>query len=262
MKQQLFGIVVVLFLSFNAYSQTDRERAKWAAETLGNSKALSAAEKSKVAKFDFGSMWVHDDERGTFLGYIGSDYQRLRLVILSAVKDPTSPGTYRVTGKTKVKDVIRSFTGTIKITMIATASGAKLEEDYKVEQIKEAGKIGGEYHFVEDPKETGTGRFDGVFATDWYIDRNGKLQYDEVMAGADGYLNNQFLGTWTSYRSKVKKPASWGDSRIPLSGDLDMGSGEFAPDEKYLRNGWQIYRDAYSGQNDRALTEEKKQWWK
>jgi len=94
------------------------------------------------------------------------------------------------------------------------------------------------------------------------IDRNGRLQYDEVMVGADGWRNNQFAGTWTSYRTKASKPASWGDSRIPVAGDLDIGAGEFSPDEKYLAHGWQSYHDAYVGQNKRALAEERRQWWR
>ena len=66
----------------------------------------------------------------------------------------------------------------------------------------------------------------------------------------------------TFFVSQTKKPAGWGDSRIPLSGDLDVGDGEFSPNDKYLRNGWQSYRDAYVRQNTRALMEENRQWWK
>ena len=161
-----------------------------------------------------------------------------------------------------VKNVIRPFSGTMKITKTSSSRAGELEDDYKAEQVKEAGYVFGEYHFAEDAKQTSTGKFDGVFVTYWIVDKNGRFLYDEVMMGADGYLNNQFAGTWTSYRNKASKPASWGDSRIPVAGDLDIGAGEFSPDEKYLRNGWQGYRDAYVGQNKRALAEERRQWWR
>ena len=162
-----------------------------------------------------------------------------------------------------VKGVVRPFSGTMKITKTSATPMAELDEEYKGEQVKEAGFVFGEYHFAEDAEQTNTGKFDGVFVTDWIVNKNGRLQYDEVMMGADGYLNNQFLGTWTSHRTKASKPASWGDSRIPLSGDLDIGAGEFSPDEKYLPNGWQGYANAYGPkQNKRALAEENRQWWK
>jgi hypothetical protein len=161
-----------------------------------------------------------------------------------------------------VKNIIRPFSGTMKITKTVSTSMAGLDEDYRGEKVQEAGVVVGEYHFAENAKQANTGKFDGIFVTDWIIDEKGLLQYDEVLLGADAYRNNQFVGTWTSYRTKASKPASWGDSRIPLSGDLDTGDGEFSPNEKYLRNGWRSYRDAYFHQNKRALAEENREWWK
>ena len=34
------------------------------------------------------------------------------------------------------------------------------------------------------------------------------------------------------------RPCAWGHYRIPNSGDLDIGVGEFSPNPKYLSNGW------------------------
>jgi hypothetical protein len=157
-----------------------------------------------------------------------------------------------------VKNIVRPFAGTIKITKTASLD---LDEDYQAAKVKEAGLIFGEYRFSEDPKQSNTGEFQGSFATNWIIDARGRLQYDDVISAADGWSNNQFAGTWTSYRTKKKRPASWGDSRIPVAGDLDIGAGEFYPDEKYINNGWQNYRDAYMRQNKRAMLEEKRKWW-
>ena len=259
--RKLTGLLFVLAFAVNAYAQTDSERAEWVASLLDESKT-TAAEKNRITKFNFAPLWTRLHDNDSVLGFIGDNYQRLRIVILTATKQPGSPDTYSVTGKSMVKNVVRPFIGTMKITKASASPSSELEEDYKSAKIREAGVVVGEYHFSEDTKQTNTGSFKGVFATYWYVDQNGRLQYDEVMAGADGYLNNQFAGTWTSYRSKASKPAHWGDSRIPVSGDLDMGAGEFSPDEKYIRNGWQSYRDAYSRQNKRALAEENRQWWK
>jgi hypothetical protein len=257
------SILFVILFAISVYTQTDKDRAKWIAERIGDSKLSTVTEKGRILKLDFGPLWTRLDDNDSVLGYIGDNYQRLRIVILTATKHPTQADTYNVTGKSMVNNVVRPFSGTMKITKTASSPNAELDEEYKGEQIKEAGFVFGEYHLAEDAKQTNTGKFDGIFVTDWIVDKNDLLQYDEVMMGADGYRNNQFLGTWTSYRTKGKKPASWGDSRIPLSGDLDSGDGEFSPNEKFLRNGWQGYRDAYGAKQDkRALTEERRQWWK
>jgi len=261
--KRLPSLFFLLLLAVSAYSQTDKDRAEWAASRIGESKLSTAAEKNRITRFNFAPLWTRLSDNASVLGYIGDNYQRLRVVILSATKIPGQPDTYNVTGKSMVKNVVRAFSGTMKITKTSSTPHAKLEDDYKTEPIKEAGFVYGEYHFAEDTKQTNTGTFDGVFITDWIVDNKGRLQYDEVLAGADGYLNNQFAGTWTSYRTKASKPASWGDSRIPISGDLDIGAGEFSPDEKYISNGWQGYHDAYGAkQNKRAIEEERRQWWK
>ena len=232
------------------------------ASIVDDSKLSTAADRARIMKFNFGPLWTRLHDNASVFGYIGDDFQRLRIAITSATKVPGQPDTYNVTGKSMVKNVIRPFSGTMKITKTSSSRAGELEDDYKAEQVKEAGYVFGEYHFAEDAKQTSTGKFDRVFVTYWIVDKNGRFLYDEVMMGADGYLNNQFAGTWTSYRNKASKPASWGDSRIPVAGDLDIGAGEFSPDEKYLRNGWQGYRDAYVGQNKRALAEERRQWWR
>ena len=261
--KQLASIFFVFLFASGAYTQTDSDRAAWVASILDDVKQSTVVEKKRITQFDFAPLWIRLHDNASVLGYIGDNYQRLRVVILSATKHPSEPDTYTVTGKSMVKGVVRAFTGTMKITKTGSTPASELDEDYKGEQLKEAGFVFGEYHFVEDAKQTNTGKFDGVFVTYWVVDRNGRLLYDEVLMGADGYLNNQFAGTWTSYRTKASKPASWGDSRIPVSGDLDMGAGEFLPDEKYIRNGWQGYRDAYGVKQDkRALAEERKQWWR
>lgn len=260
--KRLASVLILSLFSLNAYTQTDSERSAWPASLFEGSKQPSVEAKSRVTKFDFGPLWTRLDDNTSVLGYIGDNYQRLRIVILTARKNPNQPDTYAVTGKSMVKNIVRPFSGTMKITKALSSTGSELEDDYKGDQVKEAGVVVGEYHFSEDAKQTNTGSFDGTFVTYWIVDRNGKFQYDEVMMGADAYMNNQFAGTWTSYRTKAKKPASWGDSRIPLSGDLDMGAGEFSPDEKYIPNGWRSYRDAYTKQDKRALIEERRQWWK
>ncbi|MDM7923624.1 MAG: hypothetical protein QUS14_15100 [Pyrinomonadaceae bacterium] len=178
-------------------------------------------------------------------------------------QDAGRPDTYTVTGKSMVTGVVRAFQGTLRVTnaRIRTSPHFGLDDEYR-DRIKESGVVVGEYSLGENAKESSTGKFEGIFATYWFIDRSGELKYDNIEFFADGFLNNQFAGTWTSYRTKTSKAANWGDHRIPMAGDLDIGAGEFSPDEKYLAFGWQSFRDAYVNDDRKARSEEEREWWK
>jgi len=65
------------------------------------------------------------------------------------------------------------------------------------------------------------------------------------------------------YNSTFTQACNWGDYRISNSGDLDIGAGEFSPNNKYLKSGWQTVRNAYSGQqySKAALKAERDKWW-
>lgn len=123
----------------------------------------------------------------------------------------------------------------------------------------------GSYELTEDPTLPKTGVFRGVLATYWYTDGKRRLHYDDIEGYSDGFTNNQFVGTWTSYSTKKTLRCNWGDFRIPNAGNFDMGAGEFSPDPKYYANGWQYYAAIY-GNNDAARAPAEKQerqaWWK
>ncbi|WP_260390444.1 hypothetical protein [Riemerella anatipestifer] len=67
------------------------------------------------------------------------------------------------------------------------------------------------------------------------IDNKGQFRYDALNFFSDGFSNNQFVGSWTSYKTNITKRCNWGDYRIPESGDLDIGVGEFSVKDKYLK---------------------------
>ena len=252
-------VAAVFLFALSAYSQT----SSWLSSTLDDSELSKVEHKNRVTRYNLGPLWTQIDNASVF-GFIGDNYQRLRMKIMSATKDLRQPDTYAVTGKSMVKNVIRPFRGTMKITNARVHKNPRLglDDEYKNKGIKESGVIVGEYHLSEDRKQTNTGSFDGVFATYWYVDRNGRIKYDDIEMFADGYRNNQFGGTWTSYRNDDSKIANWGDYRIPLSGDLDIGAGEFSPDAKYLQYGWQSHSDAYVNNDKRARQEEERRWWR
>jgi hypothetical protein len=43
------------------------------------------------------------------------------------------------------------------------------------------------------------------------------------------------------YGNPKLKICNWGEFRIPFSGDLDIGAGEFSPNPKYFSKGWADY---------------------
>jgi hypothetical protein len=260
---KLIANLFLLLLVINVYGQTSDQKKKWENELLKSEELSKTEYKYNITKYDFSPLWTKTENSGVY-GFIGDNYQRLRIKIVSATKVKNSSDTYLIVGKSMVKNNICDFTGTIKITKARTYKKLHwgVDDEYKNKGIKKQGIIIAEYNFEEDRKQTHSGVFDGLLSTSWYIDKNGKLKYDDIRFDADGYGNNQFVGTWRGYKSDAVKTANWGDYRIPMSGDFDIGAGEFSPDNKYLQFGWQTYHDANFNNDKQARQEEEKEWWK
>jgi hypothetical protein len=171
-------------------------------------------------------------------------------------KDSSSPGTYHAYGKSMVKNNIDEFNGTIIISNIRQLQNADygVDDEYKNNGIKGRYIILADYKFSENKEQVHSGIFTGVCQTDFYLDKNIKVRYDDIDMEADGYTNNQFVGQWASYDGKLVQRCNWGDFRIPNSGDLDIGAGDFSPNDKYLKYGWQSLRDKSAAENAK--------WWK
>lgn len=212
------------------------------------------------------SILIEDSEDGKgkikrveILGFIGDDYQRFFIHFISIIQNPTNPYEYLVYGKSKVKETVCSFQGTLTILQ------ARI---YKRDDIPtyRQGFTTCDVVLYEDEKQPSTGFFKGKLTSNFIIDNKEVFRYDALMFVADGFSNNQFVGTWTSYKTSNSKKCNWGDYRIPKCGDLDIGAGEFSVDDKYLKNGWGNYRLAYSYDPDKpesrkARQKENEQWW-
>jgi hypothetical protein len=170
------------------------------------------------------------------IGFIGSNYQRFYVHFLSVRKDKKNPYIYDVTGKTRVKNNICRFAGTM------TIDTARYYIDTLVPQFQ-SGYVICKCIFYEDSTKSMSGCITGTIGTDWCIYHQ-QIYYDNVYGIADGYSNNQFTGVWQSYHSGFVKKCNWGDWRIPESKGLDIGAGEFSVIDEYVKNGWQSYHDA------------------
>lgn len=226
-----------------------------------------------IAHHDLSTIWMADsfltdsDEPGFAktakpepLGFIGDDYQRFYIHFLSAIRNAEDPYEYFVSGKTRVKKTVCNFLGTLKVVqakLVAQEERPGVQEGYAVCELK----------FFEDPKQPYTGHFTGKLTTWFMIDEKRRFRYDVVTLFGDGFSNNEAVTTWTSYAKKGTKKCHWGDFRIPESGDLDTGAGEFHVDDKYVKNGWESYRKAFASDPEtpeakKAQAAEKAAWWK
>ncbi|AUC15506.1 hypothetical protein BTO06_10295 [Tenacibaculum sp. SZ-18] len=196
-------------------------------------------------------------KRAKPIGYIGNNYQRFQIQIISVIKNQDIPSKYFVYGKTKVKNNICEFQGNIIIENV------KIFSDLEFPEVNQ-GIIKGKYKFFENINQKGSGVFNGVFETNFYIDKNGLIQYNALMFSADGFYNNMFQGTWISYKNGKSKKCNWGDYRIPDSGKLDIGVAEFGPNPDYNQFGWENYKNAHFSNGDKgenAKEIENRKWW-
>ncbi|MGD0339954.1 MAG: hypothetical protein ABSB78_14330 [Bacteroidota bacterium] len=255
------SIPIFIFCIGNiTFGQPNADQIKWINEQLSAEDLYTKEYREQYLKNDFSSLWMNSNY---VLGFIGPNYQRLHLKIISVTKDSEHPDSYQIIGKSMVKKNICDFTGRIIITNVRVYKNMHYGADDEYKDIKQEGVVVGEYHFMENHNQKSSGTFDGVFCSWWFVDKSGCLKYDAIEDYSDGYCNNQFVGTWTRYGSKESKACNWGDCRIPLSGDLDIGDGEFYPQDKYLIYGWQSYIDAWEKYNydKQARQEEQRKWW-
>jgi hypothetical protein len=190
-----------------------------------------------------------------FFGFIGKNYRKLEIRFNSAIKDKNNPQIYLISGKSRVGKNVCEFTGEIRIKStniknfiiptdpeeIAGMSDCTIEN---WRNLKEYGTISGEYIFNESKKDKSSGVFKGSVDIYFYKLKDGTLgEGDPTSTCNDGDNPQSYTGQWTQYNSSTVKKANWGKYRIPDSGDLDVGAGEFMPNKKYNEQGWKNFYD-------------------
>jgi len=193
------------------------------------------------------------------LGFIGDHYQRFYIHYTAVVKSNRDLCQYIVHGKTKVKDNMCSFSGTITIVKAGFYT-EQADKNYK------QGFVECLISFSEDSTQSSSGSFRGKLISRFCVNKKGLVEYDDLLLGADGYFNNQCQAVWTSYETKTRKTVNWGDYRIPAAKALDIGDGEFAVNKAYVAFGWQSYSTAWSEDPDKETTKVAQQkelahWW-
>ena len=169
---------------------------------------------------------VLNGKKDNFLGFIGVNRKRLRITFTSIKKSEENKDVYEVEGfSTVMNKNKRTFKGTFS-----------LQSHYKFTEpadddppLPKKGEVEGfstfSYELAEDENLTATGVFKGKMIVMWFKKVNVAPVY-YIPFHDDGERNYQFFGTWTSYKTKKTSVASWGEYRIPCSGDFDLGDGD------------------------------------
>jgi len=247
MKAIILGFFLFI-LSFSAFAQ----------ETLVDRIMLeeSLLDENVVEDFqehNFSDLWTQSP-CSIVLGIIGSKHKRILIKLISVAK-ATDQLTYQVYGKSCVDGNICDFNGTIIIKQIYQLKELHygVDDQYKDTGIKSQGLLVADYHFDENMEQNHSGTFSGKLYSKWYLDKSDKILYDDLQSQSDGYMNNAFVGNWTSSETKKSRICNWADFRVPeCKADFDIGAGEFFPSEKYHSQGWGNYPD----------TTELDEWWK
>jgi hypothetical protein len=214
------------------------------------------------ARYDFSALWTESNKRGGPYGFIGPNYQRLRIRILTVKRDAKNSKCYHLAGKTQVNGYVAAFSGILVLQYLRELRHLAVRVDETVSPAQREGVVLATYTLREDVTQRKSGIFTGIAKMNWYLDKQGRLRYDDIYGQRDGYCNNQFVGTWTSYVTKKTLRCNWGDLRIPNSGSFDIGAGEFSPDPKYYSYGWQNFKDIFSGSAAAGWQRENEVWWK
>ncbi len=207
---------------------------------MNQEKLLPTNKIDEFLKHDFSKLWL-ETENSLVYGILGDEYQRILIKLLTIEKNINNPNEYFVYGKSSVKENICEFVGKITILKIQESRREYfgVDDEFKNSGIKTQGLLTAKYEFFENKLQSHSGYFTGNLETKWFLDKDDKLQYDNINSHSDGYFNNAFVGNWKMYNSKIEKKCHWGDYRVPsIDCSFDIGVGEFNVAEKYWKKGW------------------------
>lgn len=252
-------LLTASLLLLTAAAPASDDAARLRAETLADTALAPSERVATYQRYDFGPLWTKTDNTLVY-GFIGPDYQRLRLKLLTVRRDPAAPRRYLVTGKSMVQGVVCAFTGELLLRQVREWKVVPRGLDNEPSPARRAGVALLDYELRETPGQPGAGTFQGVARTRWYVDRHDQLRYYDVDNYSDSFRNNEFVGTWTSRRSGTVKRCHWGDYRVPFAPGLDIGAGGFSPADAYVHRDWQDVRAGWD--QGGAAAAKQRPWWR
>jgi len=257
MKKKTLGLLILI--CSQACGQFENLSEIWLQEYINDYGLDKLEHKNEFNSLDFAPLLIQTPPSHIY-GVIGENMQRIQIKWISINKDSKNPDVYIVTGKTKVKDNICEFVGKLQIKTLRLYTNYDMPYDSKVTPQK-IGVVFFTYTLIEQGTSEHSGVFKGISATEFYL-LNNKLIYNDFRAASDDMTNNQYVGTWTSNKSKQTLVCNWGDYRVPNVQDFDCGAAEFVPCEKYRKYGWTDLYKAKMQDDLEAQKRELSEWWK
>lgn len=211
-----------------------------------------------------GSIHAEDASASVFNGFYGADRYRIEVYFSSVEKDSGQPDLYHVNGKSRFKENIVPFTGTITIESIRQIQDTTLhQENIENSGFKYVFVTKGKFELKEDASYKGS----GVFAGEVFIDlgiRDFEESYEaneidtwttfykEVSEDTGVQLTGTsrgsgFLldGNWTSYETGKTKPVLVAKDIFMISNDIlenfMIGERDVVINPKYRELGWDNY---------------------
>lgn len=231
------ALFICLSFCFNLWSQ-NLCRTK----ILEDDEIFQKNELNKFIKYDFFEVWNQTDANLIY-GIIGDNYERILFKFISIKRNEEKSNEYIISGKSMVKSNLCDFTGKITVIKIQEVKQPKfgLDDEYKNKGIKNQGILTATYEFVESKEQKGSGKFQGIMQSLWYLDQNDLMKYNDIEINSDKYFNNVFIGVWKSNNTGKEKVCNWADYRVPnVNCDFDIGVGELSVSNKYQKNGWWV----------------------
>ncbi|MDR3001610.1 MAG: hypothetical protein LBU89_10125 [Fibromonadaceae bacterium] len=168
-------------------------------------------------------------QEAIFLGMIGDESRKMGIAFLNVAR--TGDKQYEVTGKSKVRDNVCDFRGTMEVLSakvdIVTSDGIDYFD----------GAITGKYLFEEDKNQSGTGVFSGFFEIVWNNENLSTYFTSIAHDHVEFNVGATFAGTWISYRTGATRKACWGNLPACIPCCINDGQ-ELQIAEKYRSSGW------------------------
>ncbi|TGE16443.1 hypothetical protein [Hymenobacter elongatus] len=203
-----------------------------------------------LRKFDLAPLWLvsaRPAEAQTMLGYMGPHYRPFNLVFEKVWRDSKNPGLYHVQGKSRERERLLPFSGTITLKSLK-----KVKAPYQSESFKALGhyQASGSFRLVESPAEEGAGTFTGTLLVAFSQTPQGiAYQPGRIHWWTEGEAGegSKFTSTWNSVAHPAAIKLLWASNFMGIANTVlqDFSLGERGPsiNRKYTRVGWQKFWD-------------------
>jgi hypothetical protein len=286
MKITVLLLLVTLGASVFAQKKADFS-AEWARDLDKYSGGVDALEEMK--RHDVSGFWLSGARSQN--GVYDSNYQRIEFHLSEIIQDTTDQLTYKVKGKYRLKDSVELLVGTIRVT-----KALRYTEPHEMNDKVHSFRIIASYEIRNliilnnprpapistnprssnswDGNQFSNAIFRGTLRTDLVYTPSDPNTLMLDQEGDDGYMNNTFVGIWTTYILESLKKYNpdmenydgvkciWGLERLPFTEDWDEGAGEIYVNKKYVKNGWENYMRHNELTEKNGVIIQKDMWWK